>query len=96
MFKKSQKPYFGAISGIFCPYLGKNEFSWKKGLSDFRNSNYLPLCQKSEKTKQAISEENTELTDRQTNGDFIGPSVGRGSKKQQRKLDEGPESNSQD
>ena len=96
MFKKSKKTYFGAISGIFCPYLSKNKFSWKKGLSDFRNSNYLPLCQKSEKTKRAISEENTEVTDRQTNGDFTGPSVGRGSKKQQPRLDEGPESNNQD
>ena len=30
--------------------------------------------------KQPISEINAELTDRQTAGDFIGPSVGRGFK----------------
>ena len=31
-FKKSIKPYFGVILGTFCPNLGTNEFSWKKGL----------------------------------------------------------------
>ena len=34
-FKKSQKPYFVAILGPFCPNLDKNEFSWKKGLRQF-------------------------------------------------------------
>ena len=48
-FKKSKKPYFGVISGNFCPYLGKNEFSWKKrALTVFKYSNYLPWCKKSE------------------------------------------------
>ena len=35
VFQKIQKPYLGAILGPFCPYLGKNEFSWKKGLCQF-------------------------------------------------------------
>ena len=34
-FKKSNKPYLGAILGPFFPNLGKNEFSWKKGLCQF-------------------------------------------------------------
>ena len=32
MFQKTQKTYFWAILGSFLPKLGKNEFSWKKGL----------------------------------------------------------------
>ena len=36
-FKKSKKPYFGAILGPFFQDLGKNEFSWKKGLCQFLN-----------------------------------------------------------
>ena len=35
IFKKSKKPYFGAILYTFCPNLGKNEFWWKKGLCQF-------------------------------------------------------------
>ena len=34
-FKKFKKPYLRAILGTFCPSLGKNEFSWKKGLCQF-------------------------------------------------------------
>ena len=34
-FKKSTKTFFWAILGPFCPTLGKNEFSWKKGLCKF-------------------------------------------------------------
>ena len=50
-FKKSKKLYSWVISGNFCPYLGKNEFSWKKrALTVFKHSNYLPWCKKSEKT----------------------------------------------
>ena len=40
---------------------------------------YLSWCRKVKK-KQPIPEINAELTDRQTAGDFIGPSVGRGFK----------------
>ena len=36
-FKKSKKPYFAAILRPSCPNLGKNEFSWKKGLCQFLN-----------------------------------------------------------
>ena len=49
-FKSPKKTYFGATLGPFCPNLGKNEFPGKRALSVFRYSNYLPSCQKSEKT----------------------------------------------
>ena len=90
-FEKTKKPYFGDILSPFCQNLGKNEFSWEKGLSVFRYSNYLLSCLKYE-NYWAISEKNAELTDGQTdtridgqtdNGDFIGPSVARGSNKSQ-------------
>ena len=44
--KKSKNPYFGVILGNFFPYLWKNKFS----LTVLRYSNYLPWCEKSEKT----------------------------------------------
>ena len=54
----------------------------KKALSVFRYSNCLPSSQKLEKLYRPISEKNAKLTDGQTdNGDFIGPSVGRGPKR---------------
>ena len=84
MFKKSKKPYFGAI----LPKFGQKWFFLeKKALSIFRSSNYLTLCYESEKNYQAISEKNDKLmdgwTDRQTdqwtdNGDFIEPTEGQG------------------
>ena len=36
LFKKSQKPYYGAILGSFCPYLDKKNFSEKRALSNFK------------------------------------------------------------
>ena len=52
-FKKFQNPYFGSILGPFTQIGAKNEFSWeKKALSVFQYSNYLPLCQKSEKPNE--------------------------------------------
>ena len=36
-FKKFKKPYLGAILGTFCPNLGKNKFSCKKGLCQSLN-----------------------------------------------------------
>ena len=66
-FKKSKKPYFGAILGPFCPNFGKNEFSWKRALSIFKYFNYLPLCKNSEKTKEPFLRKNLNCwTDRQT------------------------------
>ena len=66
-FKKSKKPYFGAILGPFCPNFGKNEFSCKRALSIFKYFNYLPLCKKSEKTKEPFLRKNLNCwTDRQT------------------------------
>ena len=46
IYQKFKKIHFGAILGSFCPTLN---FPGKK-LSVFRYSNYLPSCQKSEKT----------------------------------------------
>ena len=52
--KKYKKPYFGAILGsLFPKILAKKDFSWeKKAPSVFKYSNYLSLCQKSEKTNE--------------------------------------------
>ena len=44
--KNPKNAISGAILGTFDPNLGKNEFFWKKGLSDFRHSNHLPSCPK--------------------------------------------------
>ena len=86
-FKKSQKPYFGAILGPLCPNLGKNEFSWKRWLCQFLD---IPIMYHHAKKSEKTNEKNAELkdgqtdrwTDRQTgNGDFTGPSVGKGSNK---------------
>ena len=42
LFKKYKKTYFVAILVVFCPNLGKNEFSWKK-------VSIIYICEKSEK-----------------------------------------------
>ena len=47
-FKKSQKPYFGAILGPFRQNLGKNEFSWKKGLCQFLDIPVIYHCPKNQ------------------------------------------------
>ena len=63
-FKKSIKLFWGHF-GLFFANLGKNKIFWKKGLSVFNCSSYLPSFQKSEKTNVP--------TDRQRdNADFIG------------------------
>ena len=82
-FKKCKKPYFGVIWGNFSPSLGENEFSWKKGLCQFLNIPIIYHGAKILKILQLISDKNAELLmDRQTeNSDFIGPSLGQGSKK---------------
>ena len=51
---------------ILAQIWAKINFPGKKALSVFKYSNYLPSCQKSEKTN-AISEEDAELTDGWTN-----------------------------
>ena len=63
-FKKSPKPYFRPIQ------IGaKNEFSRKKNaLSIYKYSNYLPLCQKSEKTNEPFLRK---LLERHTKTQFI-------------------------
>ena len=62
IFLKIQKE---PILALFYPNLGKNEFSWKKELSDFRYSNYLPLCQKFLRKKLNENWRTDRLTDRQ-------------------------------
>ena len=50
VFKKSKKPYFGGhfVSQIWL----KINFRGNRALSLFKYSNYLPWCQKSEKTNE--------------------------------------------
>ena len=63
-FKKSKKPYFGTIWGPFCPTLGKNEFSWKKGLCQFLDIPIIYHRAKNQKRNYwALSEKNAKLTD---------------------------------
>ena len=64
-FKKSEKPYFGVIWGLFCPNLGKNEFSGKKG-TFYHFSNYIPWRKICEKNWWLNPEKNVERTERQT------------------------------
>ena len=67
-FKNSEKPW-----GHFGPFLPKFRqkinFPGKGTLSVVTYSNYLPLCQKSEKTNRPFPRKKTD------NSDFIGPSV---------------------
>ena len=82
IFQQIYKTLFRAILGPFCPNLGKNKIHWKKGLSVYNCSNYVPSCQKSEKLMSHTWEKSwTDVwTDWQIdNSDFIGPSVGQGS-----------------
>ena len=52
-FKKSQKTLFCVHSGPFWPNWGQKWiFLEKRALSVFQYSNYLPLCQKSEKPNE--------------------------------------------
>ena len=78
-FKKSKKPYFGAM-WRFWPFLKKD--------SVFKYSNYLPLCQKLEKTNMPFLSKmlnwrmgwmNIQTEGQTDNHDFVGTSVGRGS-----------------
>ena len=65
----------GANLSPFFSNLVRNEFSWKRGLcQSFKYFNYLPLCQKSEKTNESFLRKM--LMDGQTdNSDFTGPSA---------------------
>ena len=64
-FKKSQKPHFGP----FCPILGQKWiFREKRVLSVFQYSNYLPLCQKSEKPNEPLLRK---LLDGHTKNQFV-------------------------
>lgn len=52
-FKKLKKPYFGAIWGSFCLYLGKNKFSWKKRIVNFSIFQLYIIMQRSEKNAKS-------------------------------------------
>ena len=77
--------------GPFCPNLGENEFSWKKGLCRFLDIPTIYHHAKNEKKLMCHFEKNARLTDKQTTDrqtdrqtdkcDFIGPSAGQGLKK---------------
>ena len=76
---KILKNLFPAILGPFFVYLDKNAKK-KKAQSVFKYYNYLPSCKKSERTNEPFLRKMLNCqTDRQTNSDFIGPSVGQGS-----------------
>ena len=83
MTKCFKKPYFGDILGSFCPNSGKTEFFWKERLCQFLN---IPIIYHRAKNQNKLISHSWEKcwtdgqTDRRTdNGDFIGPSLGRGS-----------------
>ena len=71
VFKKSKKPYFGTSLDT----LGKNEFSWEKGLCQILD---IPIIYHRAKNQKKLLSHFWEKrrtngrTDRQTNGDFIG------------------------
>ena len=77
--------------GPFCPNLGENEFSWKKGLCRFLDIPTIYHHAKNEKKLMCHFEKNARLTDKQTTDrqtdrqtdkcDFIGPSAGQELKK---------------
>ena len=60
-FKKSKNPNFGAILSNFYPNLGKNEFSWKKGLCQFLNILIIYHGAKNLRKVTTHSDKNAEL-----------------------------------
>ena len=89
MTKRSKKipknPILGPFWLLFCPNLGRNVFSWKNRFCQFSN---IPIIYHHTRNQRKLITYSWEKcrtdgrTDRRTdNGDFIGPSVGRGSNK---------------
>ena len=88
IFQKIQNTLFWGhviILAFFAHIWAKMNFSGKKLVSVFKYSNYLPSCQKSEKTNMPFLRKMLNWRmDGQTDGrktdnhDFVGPSVGRG------------------
>ena len=67
--KNSQKAYFEAILGPFLPKLGQKWiFLEERALSVFQYWNFLPLCQKSEKSNEPLLRK---LLDGHTKNQFI-------------------------
>ena len=81
--KKSKKPYSGAILGPFCQCVRKKKKNspGKRALLVFKYSNYLPLHKKNRKKLMIQSSEKCKTDGQTDNSDFMGPSVGGGSKK---------------
>ena len=68
-FKKAKKIPFCSYSGLFLPKFGQKWISLeKRAMSFFKYSNYLPLCQKSEKSNEPFLRN---LLDRHTKNQFI-------------------------
>ena len=77
--KNPKKLYFAAILVSFCPILGKNEFSFKKLLCQFLNIPIIYHRAKNQKKLMSYSWEKCQTDGRTENGNFIGPSIRRGS-----------------
>ena len=78
--EKPMNPILGQFLALFAQFGQKWFFLGKRALSVFRYSNYLTSCQKSEKTKKLFLRKMPNWwTDRQTDVDFIGPSLVQGS-----------------
>ena len=50
-FRKSKKPYLGAILDLLAHIFGKNEFSWEKELCQFLN---IPIMYHRAKNKKKL------------------------------------------
>ena len=68
-FKKFKKPYFGLFLAPFCSNLGKNGFTWKKGLCQFLNITIIYHRAKNQKKLMSHSWEKCR-TDGQTDGQW--------------------------
>ena len=67
VFKKSKKPYFEVILGLFYPNLGGKKFSWKKGPCQFLNIPVIYHRMKNQKKLMSHFSEKCQ-TDRQADG----------------------------
>ena len=69
-FKKFKKLHFGAILCFFCPNFCKNEFSWKKWLSQFSNIWIIYHCAKNQKKLRIHSWEKCWTVGQTDNSEF--------------------------
>ena len=67
ILQKIAKPYFRTIVGPFSPNLGKNKYSWKKGICQFFTIPVIYHCAKNQKKLMTHSWEKCQTdVDRQT------------------------------